>query len=436
MERKDNNPFEKTVAYIVQMHQILKDMNIQDHTGAWLQFLHFNQKMDNQQKLARSLMDKITATILKQNNLISNGLIHSRVIYDLLAKAIWFPNDYQDFPSAAKLEVKKLIEYNSSRPINIPLVYLKTKNSSAKFGLIEICNIDEDDLKDEWWKKITNSGGTQESVQAYARVEVTGDHQNSLIEGRRIVEDMLIFLRAISFPITTKTMHQFGLLNEFPSLLLLPFKLGKPKENHKLEYSVQYSTWLGPATFPYELERDFLSKTDQKNIERINKLIEDDYFDPSSDLKRKLFLGLHWLGEATKPDTVESRFLKLFFSVESLIGGSIENLRNTREVLARRCSNIIGGKQKNRIYTKIIEYYIIRSKIVHGDKKIISEDDFSDFGAIVREVAFALLNKVDGFENIEDLSDFLIGPITQSRKSLADLSINDILKYIKRLFSK
>lgn len=299
---------------------------------------------------------------------------------------------------------------------------------------MEICNINEDDLKDEWWKKITGSGGTQESVQAYARVEVNGDLENSLNNGRRVVEDMLIFLRAVSFPITTKATHQFGLLNEFPSLLVLPFKIGKPKENYKLEYSVQYSTSSGPGTFPYELERDFLNQLDKKSLEKLNNIIEENYFNPSTDLKRKFFLGLSWLGEATKPDTTVSRFVKISFALEALIGGGIENPRETRKTLATRCAALLAKdmKENGRIQNAIHQYYKIRSEIVHGDEREISEDDLSNFGILVRKTAWSLLEIIERYETIDDLHFGLLGPsIKKQKKSFLHMSPYDLYQTLK-----
>lgn len=260
-------------------------MGVRDHTGQWLQFVHWNQKMDEKQKWARSLMDQIIPLIIEQNEQVSSRLIISRIVYDLIAKAIWFPKDYPDFALSAKQEINSLIDYKASRSISTPLSYLITKNSLIKFGFITICNIMDTDRENEWWKKIIGSGGNSESVRAYARVDSKGDLEKSLQGSRVIVNDMLLFLRAMTFPITAKSQHQFGLLNEHPSILSLPFRIDSFKENYKLEFPVQYSTSIGPGIFSYEVERDLLDQIDKESLEKLNKIIEDDYINPSSDLK-------------------------------------------------------------------------------------------------------------------------------------------------------
>jgi len=401
--------FEKAVSLTLELYQILKSIEVRDHTGAWLQFLHWNQIMNKEQAQARLLMDNIVRIINKQNNQISSRLIYDRIIYDLIQKAIWFTEDYPDFPSSVREELTKLFEYNAVRTIDIPLKYLVTEKLPVKFGTITIYKITEKDRGEGWWKKILASGGDNQSVQAYARVISHGDLEKSRENALIAANDMLIFLRAIGFPITTEPQNQFGLLNEY-STPLIPYRIDIPKENYRMEFPVQLSTKVS-ILYTYEIQKDIFNQISLSILIRLQRLIDEDYLKPSAnELKRKFFLGLRWLGEATKPDIVNARFVKLSFSLEGLIGGGIEDTRETKIILAKRCAIVAGKsiKEQKKLYNAILKYYHTRSEIVHGADKMILENELSSFGDLVRKIAWALLEIIDDFKSINELHNWVL----------------------------
>jgi hypothetical protein len=69
-----------------------------------------------------------------------------------------------------------------------------------------------------------------------------------------------------------------------------------------------------------ELRKLILSKLKQPQLVLINKLIlkTEDF---RSDMEDKLLDGIHWLGEAAKPDINRARFAKISLALETLIGG-------------------------------------------------------------------------------------------------------------------
>jgi biotin operon repressor len=402
MEKPDEN-FEKAVLLTVELYEILKSIKIRDHSGEWLQFLHWDRIMNTEQKRAQILMEKIVQIVINQNSQVSPRIIYDRVIYNLLQLAIWHPKDYPDFPAAARNEIQILFEYEASRIIDIPLVYLMAEDPPVKFGKIAIYNVTEEDRNHRWWEKVLASGGENRSVLAYARVVSQGDLQRSLENARTEVNDMMNILRAIGFPITIKPKNQFGLLNEY-STLSIPYRIDVPIENYKLEFPVQLSTTVSMLR-TYEIGSDILCQIPALTLTRLNKLIVENYPNPLSDLKRKFFIGLNWLGEATKPDAVSARFVKLSFSLEGLIGGETGNSRDTKTILAKRCAIITEKnlKEQKNLYNEILKYYKIRSEIVHGADIRITEKDFSSFGKYVRKLVWSLLEIIDEFQNIREL---------------------------------
>jgi hypothetical protein len=219
---------------------------------------------------------------------------------------------------------------------------------------------------------------------------------------------MLLFLRALAIPMTLAPQHQFGLLNEFPQLLLLPSRLDEPVETARLEYHVLLSTSIGPGLFSYEIERDLLANIEPSKLERVERLLSEEYNQPSSDLKRKYLLGLRWLGEASKPDLAQSRFIQLFLALEAFVGGEIPDSRQTKRVLAQRCAAVAGANEKEmeRIQQTVLRHYQRRSQIIHGAQVAITEAEFVELATLVRRVLWGLLEILDHFSTIEELHEW------------------------------
>ena len=291
MKNESDKIFEKVVSRTVDLYKILKAMGIRDHTGQWLNFLHSDITMTEEQKKPRQLMDNIIKFTVKQNDQVSPGLVYVR-ISELIAKAIWFTQDYPDFPSSARDEIKILFEYEAQRFVDIPLTYLIADDKPVKFGVVTIHNITPEDQNGMWWEFIRSSGGNSENVRAYAEVTSFGDLEKSRTSARSVVNDMLIFMRAVGFPVNAQMKHEFGILGEYPSSRNLPYRTGRPVETQQLENHVESSMATGPGIFPYDVQKDVLDSLVPSNLERLQVLIENDYFKPASELselKRKYF---------------------------------------------------------------------------------------------------------------------------------------------------
>lgn len=111
----------------------------------------------------------------------------------------------------------------------------------------------------------------------------------------------------------------------------------------------------------------------------------------------------------------------------------VENSREIKKTLAKRCALLVAKdlKEKGRIQIAIHQYYKTRSEIVHGDKQGISEDDFSNFGVLVRRTVWSLLEKVESFDTIDDLHAALLGPPAKIKKGFLHISLFDVWRWFK-----
>jgi hypothetical protein len=402
---------ESVTSKTIELFEILKEIEVQDHTGQWLNFLHLNPfPKENPHKKARSLLESIIEIVTNENKQVSVRLIYDRILFGLLQQALWFKEDYPDFPLNAKEEAQYLLRYDNYRFIDVPLEYLSVGSIPFQLGDVIFFSVSEKDKEDKWWEKVKGNGGDEWRVQSYARVKSYGDYVKAGQDALSKTAEALLLLRAIGFPFFPKSQHQFGILNEYP-LGAIPYRSNKPIKYQHKERPARLSTVLvqWPRIHVNMLWDDLLQKVDEKTLSCLQHLVEKDFISPSSEMKKKFFLGLHWLGEATKPDEPSARFIKLFISLENFIGEGYKETGEQKIILGKRCASVVNATptERNKIYNAVLRYYVKRSEIVHG-KNVNAEDELQGFGKLVRKIAWALLEKLDDFQTIEDLHNWVI----------------------------
>jgi len=362
------------VSSMLKIYNYFKSKGGLDYQGEGARFLYWNYPMDNEQKEARQHMDNVLRLIKEHNPELSDESIYQSLLFNLTEKAIWFPLDYSDIESEYRKVADQLLTYTAIRDIDIPIVNLRIEKKVIKFGLMTFHPIEKSDKEGEWWNAIKGTAGRDtNNIYSFARVTCPGDTTKSLDYGTEIVNEMLTILRAIGFPMKPESYHMhFWLVNEHPLFQTRPYRLGLPKENLNLSYTPQIINIIGPGVATCDLEKDILDSIELSALNALQVLIENDFSNPSTEMKRKFFLGLHWLGEATKPDIAESRFVKLFFALEGLIGGGIKNSRDTKIILAKRCAG-------------------------------------------VRNILWSLLGIIESFKNISELDNTIFGTLPTSR---------------------
>ena len=114
---------------------------------------------------------------------------------------------------------------------------------------------------------------------------------------------------------------------------------------------------------------------------------------------KRLYDGIHWLSEATKPDTNNAKFIKISIALETMLGKEVKDeelkVRGITAMLAERTAFITGRDcgDKLDIDKNIRNYYGKRGAIVHGEGKEISLDDIDGFGNLVRRVACSIIEE-------------------------------------------
>jgi hypothetical protein len=385
--------------------------------GSDLLFLHSQNRTAYQDDPARLLMDQIVARLIEGNRgMLSSQIIYDRMLFSAICSAIRYPLDNLDLRQEATNEAQKLLLWKIHRNVDVPIVNLHVGDQPRSFGLATFHQIVGDDRTGPWWDWIKSHAAqfSDTEVVSYARVSSPGDLNNSIEYAIDNVSKMLTFLRGVGFPISTETQPEIGVLDELQIRRYQPLRLGEPIANFRLEFPSTTVMKLGPAVSPYDLQRDILDSVSVETLARLQRLFEEDFPTPRNEIKRKFFAGLKWLGEATKPDDLGARFAKLAFALESFVGGEAEDstlaARGISATLSERGAFLAGNNSEQRldIHQRIAKHYAQRSKVVHGHSQAIEESDFIGFAAVVRKVAWALLDQIDKFSNVESVQRWVL----------------------------
>jgi len=287
----------------------------------------------------------------------------------------------------AKQLLKKLIEFEAWQNVDIPIANLWLEGEPAKLGEVVFMVITEEEL--EQWKKGGLWSELAPEAHVAARVRAPGDQQKALLYTRTKVSQILDVFRAFCFPFGHHSdTWLVGIVGEIISSASTPMRI-----NNK-----RFVTQVGPGITLVELRKSILSKLEQPQWELINKLILKTNY---SDMENKLLDGIHWLSESTKPDTNNSKFIKISVALETLVGGEPQDeelkVRGITAMLAERAAFIAGKDLDDRlaIDKDIRTYYGKRSKITHGGSEVVSLDNIDEFGKLIRRLALALLGKLD-----------------------------------------
>lgn len=133
---------------------------------------------------------------------------------------------------------------------------------------------------------------------------------------------------------------------------------------------------------------------------------------PHSPFEAGLLRGAEWLGEATKPDTLESKFLKVAFAVDAMVGDMAEDIpdRGKKARIAERSAFLLANKpgERLRIYKEMRDFISKRDNLAHGSKQQVSKWETERFGTHARGLLRALLQHDQNFKTANELAEWVL----------------------------
>lgn len=350
---------------------------------------------------SQPLYDEVVQGILKLNSdMLSEFEVNNRIIYKFLEPQtikVFEPSHLynQDLIDEAKKQVSELIEFKQWQDLEFAIAHLRLDGEPIKLGEVTFLPVTKEEI--EKWKKQGYCPASIDNVKVVACVKSPGDEQKALSYARIKVSLVLDLIRAFCFP--------FGKDSD-------KWTMGFPGDvdaSHRIPIRRSNNTPITIVGNPIgdaELYRMILNKLDPKYWELLNELILKSN---PNNIESKLIDSIHWLAEATKPDTNNAKFIKIGVGLETLLGKEPKDedlkVRGITAMLAERAAFVAGKDVEDRlkIDKDIRVYYGQRSHIVHGGEKEVSFEDIDKFGELVRRLGLAVLEKLN--ELRDEISD-------------------------------
>jgi hypothetical protein len=342
------------------------------------------------------LFNTLVAGVLQLNpHMISKHEVEWKLTYEFLKQESSYPNKLsgEELMDKAKNQINELVEFEAWQYVYYPIMNLWLKGEPIKLGHVTFMAATKQAVK-QWQKDYIAQRQGIADMHVFARVNAPGDLEKAVSYAITQVNSALDLLRMLSFPFHPFTdACRIGVIGDTGFTTWAPIRINQE------QFAAQVRG-TGAVGQP-ELRKNILPKLEQHQWELINKLIVKPE-ESRSDMEDKLLDGIHWLGEAAKPDTHRARFVKVGVALETLIGGEPEKdenlkVRGITAMLAERAAFMAGKDLDDRlkIDKDIRTYYGKRSDIVHGRKRDIPLGDIDRFGILVLRLALALLEKLD-----------------------------------------
>jgi hypothetical protein len=349
------------------------------------------------------LFEDLVQGILRLNpTMLSEDEVRSKLMYNFLQNQTIdvTAEDHahnEKLVSQAQAFIKDMTEFEAWQDVEVAIGNLWLRGDPVTFGGITFMPLDQEEAK-EWESQIGPKGDSHISIRVIAYLKAPGDRNKAISYAQNSVNQVLDIFRAFCFP--------FGRDSDTWRIALVDDPVSQTHTLIRINGRL-FTTLVSSGIAQIDLREHILSKLQEPQWNLLHKLLEKPENSRNS-MESKLVDGLHWLAESTRPDTNNSKFAKISFALETLVGGEPQNdelkVRGITAMLAERAAFIAGENLSDmlKVDNDIRTYYKKRSDIVHGGKEQVSLDDIESFGHLVRRLALTLLAKLDNLG--DDLS--------------------------------
>lgn len=349
------------------------------------------------------LFDGVVGDVLKLNpDMLSKFDVAWKLTYEFLKQQAICPNQPsgQELMNKARNHLNELVEFKTWQDVDVPIMNLLLEGEPVKLGYVTFIAATKQDIE-QWERDHAAQLQGIADMHVVARVNAPGDMEKAVSYARTQVNSALDVLRMLCFPFYPFTdSSRIGVIGE------IPFSGSTPVRMDQKQIITQFR---GTGFYRQPEIRKLKSTLAQRQWKLIDELIRKPE-GSRNDMENKLLDGIHWLGEAAKPDISRARFAKISFALEALIGVEPKDeelkVRGITAMLAERAAFIIMGRDladRRKIDSDIRTYYGMRSDIVHGGGRDVPLSDVDSFAILVRRVGLALLEKLDKLG--DELSD-------------------------------
>lgn len=300
-----------------------------------------------------------------------------------------------------------------TKKVSLPVWGLVIKVPSFVVGEVEFIPRTKDVVIDERLREYESARNEPKIsvVNTIAVTQTTGGDPNMIVQNAEAkVNQALNIIRAFLYPsVPAADQKQIGIMGSFYTLSKLYFaesiSIGGGKPSGEFSGGELY----GVTDF---IIGEYVTKVllSRRGFDKLNTFLTSSKISP---FQRSLLRGAEWLGEATKPDTLESKFLKVAFAVDAILGEEKSDKlpdKGIRARIAERSAFLLGSQLKSRdqIYNEMRDFIDKRNKLAHGSKASVSEWELERFSAYGFAILERLLLSYPKFKSIEQLDVWVL----------------------------
>lgn len=205
---------------------------------------------------------------------------------------------------------------------------------------------------------------------------LSGEYPSSFLKA--IIQDLKVFV----FLIKTVNLIKIGKTNITPTLLqsmsgnddsikIDCVNVKYPWMNSSVHISESTGKFLHNFIFNSEFEKGYVIEKIDHSLQLMNAIISD-----NSKEALRIKAAIDWLVQSEITDDETMAFIQICMGLESIFGDD-DYEGGLTTILSDRCAYLIGNKIKERKFIKdtFKKIYQVRSKIVHGVRNHLSEDE-------------------------------------------------------------
>jgi len=127
---------------------------------------------------------------------------------------------------------------------------------------------------------------------------------------------------------------------------------------------------------------------------------------------KRIMKAVDWLGEATKPDVLPAKFVKVAFSIDAMVGAEERNIPDSgkKARIAERAAFLMGPnyRARNMIWDMMSDIIKKRDDIAHGSSDVvITEVDVEEAGKYARGLLAEILLRSPKFKDVAELAKWV-----------------------------
>jgi len=325
-----------------------------------------------------------------------------------LSELIWKMKKSKWSKRGIQPEISRVVQFirqykGEEAIVTVPIWGLNLGDSSLTVGDVEFKtrpfpqNVEEE-------VKLVDPKGT--GINAIAITSSIGDQATIFANARTKINTAINIIRAFSFPIAyNNVLQEICIEGDFRPLrsfgLLSYTGDGKPGTY----VTALYDVGIG-GVIPLDVKR-YLPMMNLLGFAEFLKVVSS-----PDKFSKRIVKAVDWLGEATKPDVLPAKFVKVAFSIDAMVGAEERNVPDAgkRARIAERAAFLMGRsyKARNMVWQAMSKIIEKRDEIAHGGSEVlITEVDVEEAGKYARGLLSELLLRAPKFKDVHQLAEWV-----------------------------